>query len=88
MIEKTLQRKLIYLPYRHHIFELILRSVFEIHWLTTVGPNVQVFKRLQNAWMSIDTSKYEIGLNGELVFKTMEKKTEILSFILDQLQVH
>ncbi|XP_074113966.1 uncharacterized protein LOC141537025 [Cotesia typhae] len=38
-IEKTLGRELIWLPCRHHIFEIILRSAFEVYWPVSSGPN-------------------------------------------------
>ncbi|XP_074106891.1 uncharacterized protein LOC141532455 [Cotesia typhae] len=41
-IEKTLGRELIWLPCRHHIFEIILRSAFEVYWPVSSGPNVPI----------------------------------------------
>ncbi|XP_074105300.1 uncharacterized protein LOC141531392 [Cotesia typhae] len=50
-IEKTLGRELIWLPCRHHIFEIILRSAFEVYWPVSSGPNVPMFGRFKNHGM-------------------------------------
>lgn len=45
LLEQLLEKKLLYLPCRHHIFELILKDVFELKIPTTSGPDVPLFKR-------------------------------------------
>lgn len=88
LIEKTLKRSLIYLPCRHHIYELVLRSVVEVYWPATVGPSPPIFKRFQQAWPNIDTSEYETGLEDKMIAEIVsERKFEIVSFLLYQLQV-
>ncbi|XP_074106360.1 uncharacterized protein LOC141532085 [Cotesia typhae] len=47
-IEKALGKELIWLPCRHHIYEIILRSAFEVYWLVSSGPNVPIFGRFKN----------------------------------------
>lgn len=48
--EHFLDRSLLYLPCRHHVFELILRLVFETKILATTNPNISLFERFKKGW--------------------------------------
>lgn len=70
------------------MYELVLRSVIEVCWPATSGPNVPVFKRFQLNWQNIDKKKYETGLDDGLIRSIIgDKKNEILDFISNQLEV-
>lgn len=88
LLKRLLETKLMFLPCRHHVFELVLRSVFEIKMPGTVGPNVQLFKNFQDSWKSIDQTRYKVGIEDKTVQRqiTSEKIEEISSFVLDALQ--
>lgn len=87
-IEKALGRELIYLPCRHHIYEIILRSAFEVYWPVSSGPNVPIFGRFKKEWDKIDKTKYKAGIEDTIVADTLSnKKNEISSFIKKCLQV-
>lgn len=89
LLEQQLNRNLLYFACRHHIYELLLRSVVEIYWPTTTGPNMPVFKRFQLHWDNINPAEYETGVMDEYIAKTLStRKEEILRFILDQFRVH
>lgn len=83
LLERRLKTKLLYLPCRHHIFELVLRSVFEKKMPGTVGPNVPIFGKFQNAWSSIDKKSYQIGIIDQTVKHLIkpDKIFEIGSFV-------
>lgn len=88
LIEKKLQRTLLYFPCRHHINELLLKCVFEVYWDVQSGPNVPFFNNFQKNWKKINQSKFETGLKDKTVKKALEKdRIEILSFIEYQLEV-
>ena len=54
MLEKLLKRKLLHLPCRHHIFELVLEAAFsEAFQEKSTGPEIPMFKRFQKAWDDI-----------------------------------
>ncbi|XP_044580403.1 uncharacterized protein LOC123262280 isoform X3 [Cotesia glomerata] len=81
-LENLLGRKLIWLPCRHHVIELLIKGVFEVYWPTQNGPNVSIFGRFKNNWNKIDKSKYSAGINDPIVAKVLsEKKDETLDFI-------
>ncbi|XP_046430894.1 uncharacterized protein LOC124184831 isoform X2 [Neodiprion fabricii] len=67
LIERKLNRKLIRLPCRHHIFKIILKGVFEVFWPTTSGPNVPIFGRFKNWWSKADHLKYQSGMEDKFV---------------------
>ncbi|XP_074107200.1 uncharacterized protein LOC141532646 [Cotesia typhae] len=78
-IEKTLGRELIWLPCRHHIFEIILRSAFEVYWPVSSGPNVPIYKA---HWRLLVIDKIENTL--ELIDpyeRTTDVKRVLKSFI-------
>lgn len=88
LIEKALDRKLVWLPCRQHIMEIILRGVFEVFWKTTSGPNVPIFVRFKNYWDEIDQFNYKSGMEDETIPNTLiGRKVEIVTFINNCLQV-
>lgn len=83
-----LGRTLLWLPCRHHINEIILRAVFEIHFTKTSGPNVTIFKRFQDAWETIDKSTFKSGWMDEVVANVLDNDIDDISnYILHQLKV-
>lgn len=88
LIEKILGRKLVWLPCRHHVLEIVLRGVFEVFWNTTSGPNVPIFLRFKKGWDDIDQTKYKSGLEDENVASALiDDKIKIINFINNCLQV-
>lgn len=49
LLERKLQHNIIHLPCRHHIYEIILRHVFESKLSLTSGPGVVMFDRFAKA---------------------------------------
>lgn len=45
LLEQLLKKKLLYLSYRHHIFEKVLQSVCDEKMSKSVGCVVPIFKR-------------------------------------------
>ncbi|XP_044591942.1 uncharacterized protein LOC123270072 [Cotesia glomerata] len=86
-LEQMLKKPLLYSACRHHIYELILRSVVEVVWPGSNSPNVPIFVRFQNSWKNIDQTKYETGIQDSIINKEVHgKKDEIISFIVTELQ--
>lgn len=40
----TIERDTLYFPCRHHILEIILRSIFDVKISSSSGPDVTLFK--------------------------------------------
>lgn len=88
LLEKKIGKSLMNLACRHHIYELVLRSVFEIYWPTTAGPKVSIFNEFQQKWPQINKDNYKTGLDDKMVVSIIrDKKDDILLFISQQLQV-
>ncbi|CAD6214264.1 GSCOCG00011142001-RA-CDS, partial [Cotesia congregata] len=54
LIEQLLERDLLLLPCRHHIFEVILKAVFDCQISNVSGPNVSLFIRFRKEWDALD----------------------------------
>ncbi|CAH0547104.1 unnamed protein product [Brassicogethes aeneus] len=63
LLERFLDKDLLYLPCRHHIFEIVLRYVFEAVFPNTSGPNVPLFVSFQKKWNTLDQLNYKTGVN-------------------------
>ncbi|XP_074100045.1 uncharacterized protein LOC141528084 [Cotesia typhae] len=87
-IEKALGKELIWLPCRHHIYEIILRSAFEVYWPVSSGPNVPIFGRFKKFWDTFDKTKYKSGVEDSIVANIItNEKNNLSSFIKRYLQV-
>lgn len=78
-IEKLLERDLLYLPCRHHIFELVLRGCFDTLMVPTSGPDVLLFNRFRENWSKIDTTKYSV--HKHIQEATEDVKASVLKFL-------
>lgn len=72
LLERLLERKLLYLPCRHHILEIILRAVFEKKLPGTSGPSVAIFKRFQDFWPQIKQRDFSTGMEEREVIQIFE----------------
>lgn len=61
------RRKLLHLACRHHIYEIVLRQVFEVKLSTSSGPEVQLFERFAKVWKSLDQTAFQNGVEDEIV---------------------
>lgn len=88
LLELKLNKKLLHLACRHHIFELQMRAAFEICFGKTTGPDVLLFKKLQQCWSDINAKVYESGIdNPNIADKFAGRKEELLAFAKEKLEV-
>lgn len=86
LLERLLERDILYLPCRHHIYELILRCVFDEKFGTS-GPDVQIFKRFQTAWTNIISNHFEPGIKNKYVMESLKDvQNDILLFSHNRLK--
>lgn len=82
LVEQMLQKNLLYLPCRHYIYELVLRSVFDKKMQQCSGPNVPIYTRFKNSLKNMVQTEYSIGLENEYVKQNLESYLdEIETFI-------
>jgi len=71
LLEQRLGKELLYLMCRHHIYEIVLKSVFDVKFGPMSGPNIQLFKKFQDNWSKIDTAIFNSGIEDEVVCQTL-----------------
>jgi len=55
LLEQKIGKNVLFLTYRHHIFEIILQAVFiEAKFAPSSGPDIPLFKRFVNNWKNIN----------------------------------
>ena len=57
ILEQKLERDLLHLACRHHMFELVAAKAFEICMGPSSGPDIALFKRFASHWSSVDQAK-------------------------------
>jgi hypothetical protein len=90
LLEKKLQRDLMYLACRHHIYEIMLRAAFECKIKGTTGPVVPLFKKFGEYWSKINKSAFLSGMEDEKITAIFDDtdKTEIVNFLKNQLKLY
>jgi len=61
LLEVELEKEILWLACRHHIFELIYGAAFNIALETSPGPDIEIFKHFQERWPHIKKESYEIA---------------------------
>ncbi|XP_039315242.1 uncharacterized protein LOC120359881 isoform X1 [Solenopsis invicta] len=82
LLEQKLDRDILFLACRHHIFEIVLQGVFdEIQLFPSKGPDVPLFKRFKNTWKDIDQTQYLTWLSDASVREMLkDDANEILLY--------
>lgn len=80
-LENLLQRDLLYLPCRHHIFEVVLKGIYDTVMGPTSGPDVTIFKRFKECWSTIESTKYHIDVD----VVSDDVRHNIMNFLVEQL---
>ena len=85
-LEQILQRDLLYLPCRHHIYEILLRGAFDEKISQSSGPTISIFKKCQETWPKISKQKFILGIKEEYVRWSIQDTNEVLEFAMQTLQ--
>jgi hypothetical protein len=84
LLEQHLEKDMMYLMCRHHIYELVLRCVFEEKFGITSGPNIPLFKKFQEYWGKLNTSNFNPGIEDSNVCMALSRtKNDVLQFALE-----
>jgi len=84
LLEQRLKKDMLYLMCRHHIYELVLKCVFEEKFGITSGPNIPLFKKFQEYWGKLNNNIYNPGIENSSVCTALSHtKNDILQFALD-----
>lgn len=88
LLEQKLQKDILYLPCRHHIYELVLRGVFEakIPQISS-SPNVFLFKNFKQQWSTLNHNDFENGMTNHRCCVGLEDvRIDILNFAASKLK--
>lgn len=69
LLEKKLERNLIYLACRHHVLELIIGAVFVMLFGETTGPFTEMFEHFKRDWSHIDKTSFKVTFENPFYFK-------------------
>ncbi|CAG9783921.1 unnamed protein product [Diatraea saccharalis] len=86
VLEQTLERELLLFTCRHHIYELVLKSVFEtkIKQITS-SPDIPIFKKFRDNWNNIDSSNIKLPLDYVKEHVAETNITSLLMFYKSEL---
>jgi len=82
LLEQKLERQLLLLACRHHMYEIVLAGVFSESKLSVKsGPDIPIFKKFQKNWPNIVKSNYFTFETDQAVYeKLKDVATEVLLF--------
>ena len=83
LLEQKLNKDMRYLACHHHIFEIVLASVFKESIGMSSGLDIAIFKRFQQSWKLINQSNFETGA----ALKRVNDKDSVISFAIRQIEV-
>ena len=87
IIQNALNKRLLFLACRHHIFEIIASAVFDTFFVAS-GPQIGIFGRFKKHWTSIDTSKFAslaTSLDGSEKVWFENNRDSAITFLRSQL---
>lgn len=77
LLEQRLERDILFFACRHHIFELVLQSVFlEVKLYPSTGPDILLFKRFQQAWEKIDKTKCSTSVSDSYINNILKNEAD------------
>lgn len=85
-LEQILEKELLYFPCRHHIFEILLRSVFDEKMKKSSGPSVQIFNKFREEWAEIKKKSFKSGMEDVHVKNILGDMKDIVEFAFSTLK--
>lgn len=79
LLEQKLDRELLVFACRHHVFELVLKSVFEAKIPNvSTSPDITLFKSFKDNWKTVNPNQVQ---SGEKLVKKHFKDSEVAELI-------
>lgn len=86
LLEQKLDRELLIFACRHHMYELVLKSVFEAKISqVTISPDIPLFKKFRDSWTSVDPNEvqcYRDKIDMHLTVSEIENMIKFYQFEL------
>lgn len=92
LLETKLQKLLLHLACRHHVYEVVLKKAYKVSFGGTSGPHIQQFNKFKNEWHTLDTADFKSffddpGMDPTLIQLIRDNKSEVLQFARKRLKV-
>lgn len=89
LIERALQKDLLYMACRHHIMELIIGAAFEkTVGTSSTGPDILLFKRFREQWQFIDPDSFKPATTDNTVEALVaSSRPELVKFFKQQMNI-
>lgn len=90
LLQTKIGKTLLSFACRHHVLETTVANLMSKLKFEKTGPTILLFKRLQQHWSEIDTSKcISAGRDRWMMNRiSKEEKADIITFIYEQLQLY
>jgi len=81
LLEQKLERDVLFLTYRYHVFEIILPVLFiETKFTLSSDPNIPLFKRFVDNWKNINKNEYSVWSDDPMTFYILNDVWDEISF--------
>ena len=77
LIEQKMEKDLLHLACRHHIYEVVIGDVFKHCFGASSGPDVLLFKRFQQNWSKIDQKVFETALGDQICLQVLQANFDL-----------
>lgn len=80
-LENILQKNLLHLSCRHHIFEILLEAAFSTSFGPSRSPDIPIFSRFKASWDKINIKNIQTyGADEKTMFISNEKRLALLEY--------
>lgn len=81
LLEQKLQKNMLWMACRHHVFEIMLEAVIIKSLGVSSGPDILLFKRFKNSWSSVNQGSFKtIGFDGLIHEEVINSAPDIIEF--------
>ncbi|GBN04125.1 hypothetical protein AVEN_232542-1 [Araneus ventricosus] len=88
LLEQTFYSEMLFFVCRHHVYELVLKAVFEVKIeQVTTSPDIPLFKKLKDNWKNIDLTKIQFYRETIELFRTVPVLENLFDFYRDEKNV-
>jgi hypothetical protein len=87
LLEQKLERELLLFACRHHVYELVLKSVFEakIHQVTN-SPDIPLFKKFKDNWKNVNPDDFQMCTDFVKNHLNDTQRNELINFYWNELK--
>lgn len=81
LLEQKLETELLFFACRHHVYELVLKTVFETKLKEVANsPDIQLFKKFRDSWKNINSTMIELQTDFVTQHYCESKITPLIKF--------